>query len=373
MHLGELVLPDARLADVNVGAVQFDQADCGFAHIGVELRQRLGRAGAQRRADEILERLLLADRPLHQHIHLGDERQRLGERHGVVVRQRRVPQRAHTLVGDSAFVAMVGFGDHNVGPATIGILCRICQAVENGAAAARLVAHHLWLARLDTQVGVGRRSGADALLQERARLFRVRQDRQRRQRRVGGLWRKLQAQLGYIEAPFGASKRLLIVVCRLWFLGQGRDERAAQRHDLRLATTWLSYRQAIHRCPGALLHPSALDIAALKRQSTRREFGDAPRQRLSYAIGVNNRDQPVWQCQIWPQAVRHVRPGGPTWLSYGRHDTRSSNIEITYSSRLPLSFCQLCSPRRSRLIISYTGTRRRNRCSSSSWSPIAAI
>src|SRR4029079_19803987 len=113
------------------------------------------------------------------------------------------------IVGVLALAAAVGLGHHDRRPAAAGVLGRVLQIVDDRGAAAGLVAQMLDRAGLDADVGVGRRAGPYAALQQRARLGWVGQQRQRRERRVGGLGLQLQPQVGQVAAPVRLAKRAL--------------------------------------------------------------------------------------------------------------------------------------------------------------------
>ena len=300
-HVGELVLPGDGDLGRRTATVQYRQPVGGLRDRGVESGAGRGCVRAPGLDDQLLERLLLAHRALDEHVELGQERERLGDVHGIAPGERTVPHRAHTAPGHPALVAVVRLGHHQVGPARRALDAVEPEAVQHGAAAAGRVARHAGLAGRDAQVAVPRGLLGDGRLQQRARPLRVDEHGERREVVVGGLDLDGHAEPRQPAAPAGRAERH----GRRSGVGlyMPRRHQRAEQAQRPLAAVGIGERHAVPDRPPVLLEPGLSRIDGGDPEPPLAELGHRCDEGIRDPNRVGGGDQPVGQL---PQRAEHV-------------------------------------------------------------------
>src|SRR5262249_51442858 len=264
--------PGIVLAMLGPRPMQRRYAASGLAHSSFQLGQRFHCVLAQRPADQVFQRLLLADRPLNQRAKLRQVRQRLGDPHLRPSPELRTPEGSHAGVGILALATLVGFNGDQIRPGMIAAqLSGIGEIIEDRAAAAGLIAHHSGRTRLDTQIAILWRGGAHALLKQHAGLFWVSQSRQSREGRLRRLGFEPPPQLRHIAAPLLAPQSGLVIRhVRLWLIR--RYESSLYSYYLGRAAIRPLDAELIDATPVPFFHTNAADLALLCNQLARSDL-----------------------------------------------------------------------------------------------------
>ena len=166
----------------------------------------LARVAEQHAFDPIAERGLARYGALNQHVQLGEEAQRLGNRDGAVPSKRGVPERAHGVVSGGSFVAAMSLRDDGLGPIPTCGLGAVFESIDHRAPVA-LGSGHAGRAALDADVGERGRTSAHPLLEDHLGPGRVREDRLRPQARLRRERLQDKAQLGQRATPARLPER----------------------------------------------------------------------------------------------------------------------------------------------------------------------
>ncbi len=241
---------------------------------------------------QVLERAVLRHRSLHQDPLVRQVTERLGQPHGVRPRTWVLPEHVHGLPRRLALLPLVGLQHHPVRRHPVDGSTVVAEAYDDGAAAARLVAHHDGLAGRDRDVAVARL--LQDLFEQPGRLRRIDQPRQGRERVVGGLYPQVQARVGRgappprlteVDVRFGGRRRRLPAG---W--PQVPDEHDLARHAVRLLDG-----EGVARQPLVSLRAEPVGRAPQQPDPPVAQLGDVPLQRSMDPAWVHARGQPVRQ------------------------------------------------------------------------------